>query len=737
MADGSVSTLTNPITGTIASGQVAFGTASGVIGGDSGLFWNNVNKRLELSAGTRSQPSLTFNNQIDKRFGFYSNNDGVVGFALGGTYCDFSEARINFNNNFIINRVSVSKTNPTIAFIGGSPVSGIYRDPTVSSNVKIVTNATDKAIFFTTGNFLIQDGGTFTDAGFRLDVNGTARVTGQLTLGSTITNGTHTYTLPSATGTLALTSDLGAYLPLSGGTLTGALGGTSATFSGGVNLATSSGNVGIGTTSPEGTFHTNRTTDGTVAVFGKSSGSINPRLRIDVSEADNTISFNPNYSGAVSPSLRFLTGEIERMSIASGGNVLINTTTDAGFKLDVNGTGRFSGTAGNGSSFFNFNTTSANSVFNWVSTAFASNLAVDNNLIHFIGQSGSTKNSAYLGFKYKGSGSNNNILTLGLYAVDNVLNINGLGNVGIGTESPSNKLSVFNTLGLPSSSALTEAIILVQDSGSNRRLGIGSSTSGQWIQSSYPGFDGVASTLLLNPSGGNVLINTTSDTGLYKLDVNGTGRFSGGVNLATSSGNVGIGTASPQRTLHISGGTGTEFELTNTAMASGAKNFNIWGYPVDGTWNIRTLSDDSTAQSVNFVSFVASTGAATFSSSVTASSLIKSGGTSSQYLMADGSTKTIGASGSGTISGTGVLTFSGTGSQSNFDTGIVYQSTLTDFNTLMVVTPITPDAGSYLYSLYFIDQGGGLFTYGIVFSLAPASGTNNIKFNYILTQIPK
>jgi hypothetical protein len=53
---------------------------------------------------------------------------------------------------------------------------------------------------------------------------------GQLSLGSTITNGTYTYTLPSATGTLALTSALSGYLPLTGGTLTGTLSGTSATF---------------------------------------------------------------------------------------------------------------------------------------------------------------------------------------------------------------------------------------------------------------------------------------------------------------------------------------------------------------------------------------------------------------------------------------------------------------------------------------------------------------------------
>jgi hypothetical protein len=49
---------------------------------------------------------------------------------------------------------------------------------------------------------------------YSLDVTGTARFTGQLLLGSTITNGTYTYTLPGATGTLALTSDLSAYVTL-------------------------------------------------------------------------------------------------------------------------------------------------------------------------------------------------------------------------------------------------------------------------------------------------------------------------------------------------------------------------------------------------------------------------------------------------------------------------------------------------------------------------------------------
>ena len=96
------------------------------------------------------------------------------------------------------------------------------------------------AINISTANLVTLTGGL---------VGTTANFTGQLTLGSTITNGTYTYTLPSATGTLALTSALSGYLPLSGGTLTGALSGTSATFSSTVSAtqytATSTGGSGL------------------------------------------------------------------------------------------------------------------------------------------------------------------------------------------------------------------------------------------------------------------------------------------------------------------------------------------------------------------------------------------------------------------------------------------------------------------------------------------------------------
>jgi hypothetical protein len=51
-------TFNNKIGGTIASDQVAFGTGAGVIGGDSGLTWDNVNKILQSRFRVNSETNL-------------------------------------------------------------------------------------------------------------------------------------------------------------------------------------------------------------------------------------------------------------------------------------------------------------------------------------------------------------------------------------------------------------------------------------------------------------------------------------------------------------------------------------------------------------------------------------------------------------------------------------------------------------------------------------------------------
>lgn len=72
---------------------------------------------------------------------------------------------------------------------------------------------TTKMLIFNTGNVVIQNGGSFSDAGYRLDVNGTARINGALTFASASTSiatqvSTSTYLLLTPATGLKISNDL-------------------------------------------------------------------------------------------------------------------------------------------------------------------------------------------------------------------------------------------------------------------------------------------------------------------------------------------------------------------------------------------------------------------------------------------------------------------------------------------------------------------------------------------------
>ena len=83
------------------------------------------------------------------------------------------------------------------------------------------------------------------------------------------------------------------------------------------------GNVGIGTVSPSEILHLNKTSGTGCFIRFQDTGG------------------GGVYIGGRSEVMELYAGNAERMRITSGGNVLIGTTTDAGYKLDVNGSGRF------------------------------------------------------------------------------------------------------------------------------------------------------------------------------------------------------------------------------------------------------------------------------------------------------------------------------------------------------------------------------------------------------------
>jgi len=189
-----------------------------------------------------------------------------------------------------------------------------------------------------------------------------------------------------------------------------------------------------------------------------------------------------------------------------------------------------------------------------------------------------------------------------------VLNPTG-GNVGIGTASPAYKLDVNRS----SLGAIAQFITI--DGTYNPRLLINGTAEGIQLFATYS--SGGAEALMFGTANSekmrltsNLIIGSTVDSG-EKLQVSGNVKVS---NSGTS-------------TIRVKGNsiTGTDFQ-----------NDSAGGY----IWNRDATPLYFATNGIQRLSLDGSTGAATFSSSVTASSFIKSGGTSSQYLMADGSVTT-------------------------------------------------------------------------------------------------
>lgn len=253
----------------------------------------------------------------------------------------------------------------------------------------------------------------------KLQVTGAAKVTGQLTLGSTISNGTYTYTLPSATGTLALTSQIPSvsgttnYIPkFTGLTSLGnsliydngsvvAIGTTTTGFNSyGLPLVVGdgAGNRGI-------TIYSGAANVGSLHFAYGTTGAQSYNGGIEFSHSSNSLNFiagigvvgavlQPNFF-AVALNGAYATKTIENFQVygksALIGDVSIGNNIFSGYQLDVTGTLRVSGIATFGSSVTsvgisstsggtitggNFNVNSSNSA-TYASIQMQNNLAKD------------------------------------------------------------------------------------------------------------------------------------------------------------------------------------------------------------------------------------------------------------------------------------------------------------------------------------------------------------------------
>jgi hypothetical protein len=183
--------------------------------------------------------------------------------------------------------------------------------------------------------------------------------------------------------------------------------------------------------------------------------------------------------------------------------------------------------------------------------------------------------------------------------------------LGIGTNTPLSKLHV----------EASEGNIRIIDSDDGGTMFIGNASGYSYIRPFSRDFrflNAAGTSLLAITSGGNVLIGTTDNPG-FNLNVNGTGRFAGTLLIKSGNGNQLILDNSSERF--------TQINFQNNATQKAA----IW-WDNTNTELVLLASDTGTGHLK-----IASTGAATFTSTVTATQFIRSGGTSSQFLKADGS----------------------------------------------------------------------------------------------------
>jgi len=362
-------------------GRVLFQGTGNVLQQSSSLFWDSTNNRLGIGTDTPTQTLEVVKNQnATTKINISNTTSGTASSSELALTSDSSAGYFN------VGKISTAQSNYKIF----APKDGVFYNA-IGGDISILNDASGGKIKFSagqsataqmtiasTGNVLIN---TTTDAGFKLDVNGPARVVNTLRLDTEIVPSASAYTngpllsFVTASGWASGRrpgisfwgqGNSGIYFYYDGGLNFRAINdaGQSMTFAStgfvtanqpwtisGSNISYSTGNVGIGTSSPAQKLDVN----GNTQITGNLIFPAGERLI----QYGTSSFFAGRDAAAVYLAYGFGAQETH-IGSASTGNIrlrttanvildqgtsklLIGTTTDAGFRLDVNGSARVSG----------------------------------------------------------------------------------------------------------------------------------------------------------------------------------------------------------------------------------------------------------------------------------------------------------------------------------------------------------------------------------------------------------
>jgi hypothetical protein len=449
------------------AGNVSFGTTGG-----TGFFWDNTNLGLAIGGTT-----------LDANYALQINS--LKGIRISGTGTGFG--------------YSLVRGTESAAFANNGSAGSLLSTTTLL----FLTGGTERMRINANGNVLIN---TPSDAGFKLDVNGTARVKGasnvSATTAFTITNSDSTNLLQvqdngyirigsqAASAFRVYSTDATGDVEPSGLNLVLNSRVTTTATSSGIGMVTINGPLGTHTSGNQNVFLISKGFSPTSGTGTYAASSITPIINQTggANGVTRGLYINPTLTAAADfRAIETTAGNV--IFGASGGTGFfwdntnnrlgIGTTPNSGFKLTVSGGLLLTGSALNAPlvlSDGNYiygggNTASANAIFGAISTQ--TELYARNDRIGI----------------WSGTGAGNY-----LYSVS------GNFGIGIGANTPSARLQV-------------------------RGSGATSATTALRVENTN------ASASLVVLDNGNVLIGATTDAG-YKLDVNGTARVVGQTTLS-------------------------------------------------------------------------------------------------------------------------------------------------------------------------------------------------------------
>lgn len=348
-------TIAAGISGSGASGQVTYWTGASSVSGSNNLFWDNTNGRLGIGTNAPISRIETFNNSlyVAGAFSMYSNttsDESLFYFRRGrGTLASplivstgdvIGSIRFAVQKSTTINDVNTNAKIESVVEANGA-------DLRFHTNNSGIANAiSEKLRIYGNGNVVLQNGGTFTDAGQRLQVYGDTLLRGS---GSTISTTALTVQNSSSTNLLRVLNDgdvsfgadafywdavtsrlgIGTNAPLNDITI-------NKSFDGPVRLRID--NTSTGTSALTDIYIRNSTGGATFQVTG--TGNTNPaiipnqaRFRTDIG-VSNGFTF---LTGGTAP-ITFGTNDIVGMTMfGSTRNVGIGFTSDPAVRLGVSG----------------------------------------------------------------------------------------------------------------------------------------------------------------------------------------------------------------------------------------------------------------------------------------------------------------------------------------------------------------------------------------------------------------